>query len=312
MAPTSAVKDLKRKRDETEDISNGITTNTSYKQRVLLVSSRGITQRHRHLLNDIHSLLPHSKKDSKLDSKHHLPLLNELAYLSNSNNCLFFEARRKYQDLYLWAAKTPNGPSVRFHVMNIHTMEEIKMSGNCLKGSRPVIVFGNEFDQTESWRLVKECLSNIFAVPKTARKAKPFVDHVITFSIVDGKVWFRNFQILDTPPPVDPSEPTTSSTTSKRKEKEDKKKGMSLSEIGPRFVLNPVKIFEGSFNGATIFENKEFVPSSQSSHLFKKDRANKYLQRKGAQREREERREEAERGQDEARDSEISLGRVFA
>ena len=31
---------------------------------------------------------------------------------------------------------------------------------------------------------------------------------------------------------------------------------MSLNEIGPRFVLQPVKIFEGSFNGATIYENK--------------------------------------------------------
>lgn len=31
---------------------------------------------------------------------------------------------------------------------------------------------------------------------------------------------------------------------------------MSLTEVGPRFVLMPVKIFEGSFNGATIYENK--------------------------------------------------------
>lgn len=31
---------------------------------------------------------------------------------------------------------------------------------------------------------------------------------------------------------------------------------LSLSEVGPRFVLNPVKIFEGSFNGACLYENK--------------------------------------------------------
>lgn len=36
---------------------------------------------------------------------------------------------------------------------------------------------------------------------------------------------------------------------------------LSLSEVGPRFVLNPVKIFEGSFNGACLYENKgEFLP----------------------------------------------------
>jgi len=32
------------------------------KQRVLLLSSRGVTQRMRHLMNDIEALLPHVKK----------------------------------------------------------------------------------------------------------------------------------------------------------------------------------------------------------------------------------------------------------
>jgi hypothetical protein len=31
---------------------------------------------------------------------------------------------------------------------------------------------------------------------------------------------------------------------------------ISLSEVGPRFVLVPVKIFEGSFSGATVYENQ--------------------------------------------------------
>lgn len=30
---------------------------------------------------------------------------------------MFFEAR-KHKDLYLWLAKTPNGPSAKFHVTN--------------------------------------------------------------------------------------------------------------------------------------------------------------------------------------------------
>ena len=29
----------------------------------------------------------------------------------------------------------------------------------------------------------------------------------------------------------------------------------SLVEIGPRFVMTPIKIFEGAFNGATVFSN---------------------------------------------------------
>lgn len=37
--------------------------------------------------------------------------------------------------------------------------------------------------------------AQIFAVPKTARRAKPFVDHILNFSICDGKIWFRNYQV---------------------------------------------------------------------------------------------------------------------
>ena len=35
----------------------------------------------------------------------------------------------------------------------------------------------------------------IFGVPSTARRAKPFVDHILSFSILDNKIWFRNFQV---------------------------------------------------------------------------------------------------------------------
>lgn len=39
------------------------------KQRVLVFCSRGVTARYRHLLEDIRKLVPHHKKDVKLDSK---------------------------------------------------------------------------------------------------------------------------------------------------------------------------------------------------------------------------------------------------
>jgi hypothetical protein len=35
----------------------------------------------------------------------------------------------------------------------------------------------------------------IFGVPPRARRAKPFIDHILTFAVVDGKIWFRNFQV---------------------------------------------------------------------------------------------------------------------
>lgn len=68
-------------------------------------------------MNDLYSLLPHSRKDAKLDTKSKLYQLNELAELYNCNNVFFFEAR-KGKDLYVWMSKPPNGPTVKMHLQN--------------------------------------------------------------------------------------------------------------------------------------------------------------------------------------------------
>lgn len=91
----------------------------------------------------------------------------------------------------------------------------------------------------------------MFSVPKTSRRTKPFIDHILTFSLLDDKIWFRNFQIVEKDPMTPNGPPVT-----------------TLVEIGPRFVLTPIRVFEGSFSGATVFENAgeylfslSFVPS---------------------------------------------------
>ena len=95
-----------------------------------------------------------------MDSKSQLHLLPELADLNNCNNTLYFEARR-HEDLYLWAAKTPNGPSIKMHVQNVHTMDELKMTGNCLKGSRGLLSFDKAFEETEWGKLTKEVFTQV-------------------------------------------------------------------------------------------------------------------------------------------------------
>ncbi|EGN95558.1 hypothetical protein SERLA73DRAFT_95074 [Serpula lacrymans var. lacrymans S7.3] len=259
------------------------------KQRVLLLSSRGITHRMRHLMNDLEALLPQVKKDSKLDSKSQLQLLPELADLNNCNNTLYFEARR-HEDLYMWAAKTPNGPSIKMHVQNVHTMDELKMTGNCLKGSRGILSFDHAFDESEWGRLTKEVFTHIFGVPPLARKAKPFIDHVLTFSIVDNKIWFRNYQILE----KDPLQPNAPPQT-------------SLIEIGPRFVLTPIRIFEGAFHGATVYSNPEFISPSSVRSMARREKGDKYNQRKNAEEESSKRKEYRKRGEDV-----LAVSRVFA
>lgn len=253
---------------------NGVKKN---KQRVLILSSRGITYRHRHLLNDIASLLPHSRKDAKFDTKSKLYQLNELAELYNCNNLIFWEMRKK-KDCYLWMSKTPNGPTAKMHLQNLHTMEELHFTGNCLKGSRPILSFDATFDSAPHLRVLKELFLHMFGVPKGARKSKPFIDHVMGFTLADGKIWIRNYQISETE--SSSLSATQDSSSEKPKVVKAKEKGketeISLVEIGPRFVLTPIVIQEGSFGGPIIYENKEFVSPNQIRAELRQKKAGRY------------------------------------
>jgi|EP00970_Alexandrium_tamarense_P010471 ribosome biogenesis protein BRX1 len=66
----------------------------------------------------------------------------------------------------------------------------------------------------------------------------------------------------------------------------------SLIEIGPRFVLNPIRIFRGSFGGQTLYVNDDFVNPNITRSMEKKEKGEKYVRRKGAERKRKLREEE--------------------
>ena len=73
-----------------------------------------------------------------------------------------------------------------------------------------------DFDEDPHWSVIRELLSQTFGVPNKHPKSQPFFDRVYTFAIADDRIWFRHYQIVE----------------------EDG----SLAEIGPRFVLNPIKV----------------------------------------------------------------------
>lgn len=162
-------------------------------------------------------------------------------------------------------------------------MEELHFTGNCLKGSRPILSFDASFDSAPHLRVLKELFLHIFGVPKGARKAKPFIDHVMGFTLADGKIWIRNYQISETEPSKLSAAASSSATdpTPKVKSKSDKGKEteVSLVEIGPRFVLTPIVIQEGSFGGPIIYENKEFVSPNQVRSEIRLKKAGRYNQR---------------------------------
>ncbi|XP_006002355.1 ribosome biogenesis protein BRX1 homolog isoform X2 [Latimeria chalumnae] len=163
------------------------------KERVLIFSSRGVSFRTRHLMQDLRTLMPHSKPDTKMDRKDKLFVINEVCEIKNCNKCIYFEAKKK-QDLYMWFSNAPQGPSAKFLVQNVHTLAELKMTGNCLKGSRPLLSFDKKFDEEPHYALLKELFIQIFATPHYHPKSQPFVDHVFTFTVADNRIWFRNYQ----------------------------------------------------------------------------------------------------------------------
>ncbi|XP_045153552.1 ribosome biogenesis protein BRX1 homolog [Echinops telfairi] len=222
------------------------------KERVLIFSSRGINFRTRHLMQDLRMLMPHSKADTKMDRKDKLSVINEVCEMKNCNKCIYFEAKKK-QDLYMWLSNSPHGPSAKFLVQNIHTLAELKLTGNCLKGSRPLLSFDPAFDESPHYALLKELLIQIFCTPRYHPRSQPFEDHVFTFTILDNRIWFRNFQIIE----------------------ED----AALVEIGPRFVLNLIKIFQGSFGGPTLYENPHYQSPNMHRHIMRSITAAKYKDR---------------------------------
>ncbi|EGI62813.1 Brix domain-containing protein 2-like protein [Acromyrmex echinatior] len=222
------------------------------RQRVLVFATRGINYRHRHLMEDLKKLMPHHRSECKMERTKSLQVVNEICEMKNCNKAILFEGRMK-RDLYMWFANVPTGPSAKFLIENIYTMRELKMTGNCLRGSRPLLSFDEHFTTHAHYNLLKELLTQIFSVPNHHPKSQPFFDHVYTFAVVDNRIWFRNFQILT----------------------EDG----ALTEIGPRFVLNPVKIFSGSFGNNTLWENPNYISPAKLRQSLAKKAANKYINR---------------------------------
>ncbi len=80
-------------------------------------------------------------------------------------------------------------------------------------------------------------------------------------------MFFRPSYLLHTPSTPRPhpiNTPSTQPSTPPQvvvplEKKKPDAESVSLVEVGPRFTLNPVKIFDGSFGGATIYDNPQYT-----------------------------------------------------
>jgi ribosome biogenesis protein BRX1 len=170
-------------------------------------------------------------------------------------------------------------------------MEELHFQGNCLKGSRPILSFDGAFESEPYLRVIKEVFMQIFGVPQGARKSKPFIDHVMSFSVADGKIWVRNYEIREVERVKGDKDGEEDGEESKKAKKssggrpDSKDTDINLIEIGPRFVLTPIVIQEGAFGGPIIYENKRFISPNKIRAELRRAKAGRHIARMEQQRE---------------------------
>ena len=202
------------------------------RQKCLVVGSRAMSTKCRHLLNDLAGLMPHGRTHAKIESQSVAgEALTEVCHLHRCNSILFLESRKR-ETAFIWLGQVPGGPSAKLQLLNVHTADEVRMAGNCLKFSRPLLHFDHEFDTVPHFQILKALLIDTFNTPNYHPKSKPFIDHMLCFFVLDGKIWFRNYQIL---PDADP---------------------MDVIEIGPRFVMEPVVILDDVMHGSVLWKNQ--------------------------------------------------------
>lgn len=158
----------------------------------------------------------------------------------------------------------------------VHTMEELHFTGNCLKGSRPILSFDSTFDTAPHLKVIKELFLHIFGVPQGARKSKPFIDHVMGFTVADGKIWIRNYQINEEEKVGKDKEDGNESSRPRSSKGGNKETEINLVEIGPRFVLTTVLLQEGAFGGPIIYENREYVSANQIRSDLRRAKAGRH------------------------------------
>ncbi|KNB41487.1 hypothetical protein JH06_5494 [Blastocystis sp. subtype 4] len=98
----------------------------------------------------------------------------------------------------------------------------------------------------------------------------------MSFFVVDNKIWIRNYQISER------------GHTEQEAEKFVKRgEEPQLTEIGPRMVLEVIRIFDDSFTGKTLYANPNYVSPSVSRSQEKKKKTGSYETKRLQKREEE-------------------------
>mmetsp|Transcript_27396 Transcript_27396/g.60214 ORF Transcript_27396/g.60214 Transcript_27396/m.60214 type:complete len:167 (+) Transcript_27396:545-1045(+) len=129
------------------------------------------------------------------------------------------------------------------------------MTGNNILFSRALLVFDSKFDKDPVMQLMKEILTQVFTINTTNPNYKPFIDHTFSFSIVDGCIHFRHFEMI-------PSD----------KSNVEHALADTLVEIGPRWSFKVEKVFDdqGQIIYKDIIAKKSEVRLNEINDLKRK------------------------------------------
>lgn len=273
---------LKARHGKKARSGNGGGGRTTSPSSVLLLGTRGIKARHRHLLRDLLRLLPHARPGTKLDTEEHgLRAVVSACEDADCDSALLLDARDPSR-LYMWAAGCPDGPSAMLRVRNVHTVAELNLEARRMAGVRNLLVFDKAFNVSAERRVLKALLTLTLSVPLGAVQSQMVsckgqagsssidlddvegdgdefnhgfdreederddtdervnghsgaverIKHTLSFSWVDNRIWMRVYRISH----INGS--------------------LEVEEIGPRMVLEPVRIIASGFGGAILHTNE--------------------------------------------------------
>lgn len=222
-----------------KDESRKSQTRPPLSHKPILLHNRGMARQHAQVFDNIQDCIPHAKHENSMNKKHYHEL-EEIAEDRRCDTVGMIETCHKRQnenEAYFWIAACPSGPSINFYIHDAQSIENLRLIGNVMKGSRPILQFDPKFDDGGIFELAKLSLQRLFSVPYQDPHSKPFVDRTMMFTIDDkGLIIIRHYQIHWS----------------------DVDSETDLAEVGPRITLEPNYVLAGVFKGHKIWKNEKF------------------------------------------------------
>lgn len=117
-----------------------------------MLSTRGVTTRFCHVMDDLFKIASTFQKGVKADSKDRLDIVIEVVELQNR-----YLNPESVNTEDLWLQNFPLDFRSKFHIAHVHTMNEFSFTGNNLMFSRSLITFDPAFDELLSYSLSRNC-----------------------------------------------------------------------------------------------------------------------------------------------------------